>query len=66
MRLYPMALKLFKKIRDEAPAGKSAAGNGKLSITHFDSVFLLESEKQNALLSVDAAAAHAQNGTKEK
>lgn len=63
---YPEALQLPEKFNDEAVAGDSAGGTGGLGTTHFDRVLLLHSEKQNALLLLEAAAVHAKDNTKDK
>lgn len=63
-RRYPETLQLIEKVNDEAAANDSAARKSALGIKHLESVLLLESKKQDALVSIAAAAAHTRDSTR--
>lgn len=66
MRWYLEALQLAEEISGEAAVGNSAAVKTGFDITHFDSFLLLQSEKQEGLLPIVAAAAHLREDPNEK
>lgn len=66
MRRYQKALQFVEKVNDEAHPGNNAAEKGGLSITHFDSALLLESQKHSALLFMKTAAICTKKNKKEK
>lgn len=66
MRRYSEAVELFERVNNEAAAGDSAARKSWLDITRLDSALLSESEKQDALLFMEATAARTKKSTKKK
>lgn len=57
MRRFPEALKLVKKINEEAAATDSTGKSG-LGVAHLDNMMLSSSEEQDLLLLIEAVAAH--------
>lgn len=66
LREYLEALKLVDKVRDEGAAIDSAVRKGCRSLTHLDSAFGFESERQDALFFIKAAPVHTKNNRNEK
>lgn len=66
MRRCAEALQLAKKVGDEAAAGNSAGQKDELGVMHLESVFPFQSDQQNALLFIAAAAVHTRDKTKEE
>lgn len=64
-RFCPEVLPLFKNVNDKVAKSDSAAVKSSLSIAHLSSVFILHSEKQNALFVIENAAGHTKHNKKE-